>query len=44
VIRAADWTIELGPEGGGAGGRLLHEGPPESLARADTPTGACLRG
>jgi excinuclease ABC subunit A len=44
VIRAADWTIELGPEGGEAGGRLIHEGTAESLARADTPTGRCLAG
>jgi excinuclease ABC subunit A len=44
VIRAADWAIELGPEGGEGGGRLLHEGTPESLAGADTPTGVCLRG
>lgn len=44
VIRAADWTTELGPEGGAAGGQLLHEGTPESLAKAKTPTGLCLRG
>jgi excinuclease ABC subunit A len=28
VIRAADWLIDIGPEGGDAGGQLLAEGPP----------------
>ncbi|MES2937699.1 MAG: excinuclease ABC subunit UvrA [Pseudomonadota bacterium] len=31
VIRAADWLIDLGPEGGDAGGLLVAEGPPEEL-------------
>jgi excinuclease ABC subunit A len=31
VIRAADWLIDLGPEGGDAGGRLVAEGPPEEM-------------
>jgi excinuclease ABC subunit A len=31
VIRAADWLIDLGPEGGEAGGFLIAEGPPEEL-------------
>jgi excinuclease ABC subunit A len=43
VIRQADWVLELGPGGGAAGGRLVYAGPPAALARADTPTGACLR-
>ncbi len=31
VIRAADWVIELGPEAGDGGGRLVFAGPPEEL-------------
>ncbi len=31
VIRQADWIIDLGPEGGSAGGEVLFEGPPQEL-------------
>ncbi|UJB66409.1 excinuclease ABC subunit UvrA [Acidovorax sp. YS12] len=31
VIRASDWLIDLGPEGGDAGGQLVAEGPPEEV-------------
>src|SRR4051794_33382123 len=34
VIRRADWIIDLGPEGGSKGGRVVFEGPPEQLATA----------
>ncbi len=34
VVRCADWVIDLGPEGGEAGGRIVVEGPPEAVARA----------
>jgi len=32
VIKSADWVIDLGPEGGQAGGQILVEGPPEKIA------------
>jgi len=34
VIAEADWIIDLGPEGGAAGGRLVVQGPPEDLVAA----------
>jgi len=33
VIKQADWIIDLGPEGGAAGGRIVAQGPPELVAR-----------
>ena len=44
VIKAADWVIDLGPDGGAAGGQLVFEGTPTELAqRPDLATGAALR-
>ncbi len=34
VIQSADWIIDLGPEGGEAGGRIIAQGPPEQIAEA----------
>jgi excinuclease ABC subunit A len=42
VIKVADHLVELGPEGGGGGGRLCFAGTPEALAATDTPTGVVL--
>ncbi len=33
VIKTADWVLDLGPEGGAAGGRIVAEGPPEAVAK-----------
>jgi excinuclease ABC subunit A len=35
VIKTADWVIDLGPEGGSEGGRIIAEGTPEVLAEAE---------
>ena len=44
VIKVADWLIDLGPEGGQGGGRIIAEGTPESVATvADSYTGQMLQ-
>jgi excinuclease ABC subunit A len=44
VIKTADWIIDLGPEGGDGGGRILAEGTPEDVAAIDASfTGRYLR-
>ncbi|MBS0631111.1 MAG: excinuclease ABC subunit UvrA [Verrucomicrobia bacterium] len=43
VLKSADWLIEVGPEAGAEGGRIIAEGPPESVARAETATSPFLR-
>ena len=35
IIKCADWCIDLGPEGGDGGGRLVAEGTPEDIVRQD---------
>jgi len=44
VILAADWVVELGPEGGKAGGNIVFEGEPKRLVTAKTPTGRYFAG
>jgi excinuclease ABC subunit A len=44
VVKTADWIIDLGPEGGKAGGEVIAEGTPESVARSRRSfTGRYLR-
>ena len=43
VVKSADWIIDLGPEGGSRGGRVIAEGTPEQVAAmADSHTGRFL--
>ena len=44
IIKSADWIIDLGPEGGDEGGKLVFEGLPEDLVKMeDSYTGFALR-
>ena len=44
VIKSADWIVDLGPEGGDAGGEIVAEGTPEQIAQVDgSYTGKFLR-
>jgi excinuclease ABC subunit A len=44
VVKCADWILDLGPEGGEAGGELVAQGPPELVAQvAASYTGKYLR-
>ena len=43
VIKTADWIIDLGPEGGEGGGRIVAEGTPEQVTRcSQSHTGGFL--
>ncbi len=44
VIKSADWLIDMGPEGGNGGGRVLAEGTPEQIAKVkESYTGRFLK-
>jgi excinuclease ABC subunit A len=44
VIRLADHVIDVGPEGGPGGGRIVAQGPPEAIAAVEAShTGRALR-
>ncbi|MCO5976915.1 excinuclease ABC subunit UvrA [Ideonella oryzae] len=43
VIAEADWVLDLGPEGGTGGGRVVCAGTPEALVKAGTHTGHALK-
>ena len=42
VVKSADWVIDLGPEGGRAGGAIVAEGSPERVAGAEGHTARAL--
>jgi excinuclease ABC subunit A len=45
VIKTADWIIDLGPEGGSGGGKIIAEGPPEKIVHIpQSHTGHYLKG
>jgi excinuclease ABC subunit A len=43
VLKSADWIIEIGPDAGADGGRIVAEGSPEKVAEATTETSPFLR-
>jgi excinuclease ABC subunit A len=44
VVKTADWVIDLGPEGGSQGGRIVAQGSPETVAQSETSyTGRFLK-
>ncbi|MFW6081578.1 MAG: ATP-binding cassette domain-containing protein, partial [Desulfosalsimonas sp.] len=43
LAKSSDWIIDMGPEGGDRGGRIVGAGPPETLAELDTLTARALR-
>ena len=44
VVKTADWIMDLGPEGGAGGGRIVAQGSPEDVAQvAESHTGQALR-
>ncbi len=43
VLKSADWILEIGPEAGAGGGRIVAEGPPETIASSDAATAPFLR-
>jgi excinuclease ABC subunit A len=44
VVKTADWIVDMGPEGGDAGGEVVAQGTPEQIARnPKSYTGAYLK-
>jgi excinuclease ABC subunit A len=43
LAESADWIIDMGPEGGERGGRIVGEGPPETISQLETLTGRALK-
>ncbi len=43
IIRMADYLVDMGPDGGSGGGRIIASGTPEEVAATDSPTAPFLR-
>ncbi len=43
IVKSADWIIDIGPEGGFGGGKIVAEGSPEQVAETETHTGRFLK-
>jgi len=43
VLKSADWIVEVGPEAGAGGGRIVAQGAPEAIVKVDTATTPFLR-
>lgn len=43
VIKSADYIVDMGPEGGAAGGQIIAQGTPEQVAQTQSPTAPFLR-
>ena len=43
VLKSADWILEIGPDAGVNGGKVIAEGPPEVIAKSKTQTASFLR-
>ncbi|CCB90808.1 UvrABC system protein A [Waddlia chondrophila 2032/99] len=42
IVKTADWIIDIGPEGGAGGGKVVASGPPQKIAKLPTPTGVAV--
>ena len=43
IVKRADWIVDMGPDGGNNGGRVVATGTPEDVAATETHTGQYLR-
>ena len=43
VVKSADYIVDMGPDGGRSGGRIIASGTPEEVAATDSPTAPFLR-
>lgn len=42
IVKTADWIIDIGPEGGEGGGKIVATGKPEKISKLETPTGTAI--